>query len=297
MNLVDLTLSTVLSHVVVGLAEGMIFVLLALGLSLIFGLLGIVNFAHGSLFVLGAFFGFFILGLTGDFWVALIVGPIMVGIVGLAIERLLIQPLYGRRSPDDSLLITFGFSLVVVDVVRMIWGKRGVQFDPPEDFAGALDLGLTLFPTYRLLVISLTILLIIALRLFLVRTDLGLVIRAGARDPLITRALGIRLGRIRLLVFGLGAALAGFAGVLAGPMRKVSPDMGVSTVIEAFVVVVVGGMGIINGAVLAGLLLGQVSSLTVMFAPTMGSIAIFVAMALVLLVRPTGIFGEAGFME
>ena len=129
-------------------------------------------------------------------------------------------------------------------------GKRGVQFDPPEDFAGALDLGLTLFPTYRLLVISLTIILIIALRLFLVRTDLGLVIRAGARDPLMTRALGIRLGRIRLLVFGLGAALAGFAGVLAGPMRQVSPDMGVSTVIEAFVVVVVGGMGSINGAVL-----------------------------------------------
>jgi branched-chain amino acid transport system permease protein len=297
MSFADLTLSSVLSHFVVGLAEGMIFVLLALGLSLIFGLLGIVNFAHGSLFVLGAFFGFFILGLTDNFWLALLAGPIMVGIVGLAIERFLIQPLYDRRSPDDSLLITFGFSLVVVDLVRMIWGKRGVQFDPPEDFTGALDIGLTLFPTYRLLVIGLTLLVIIALRLFLVRTDLGLVIRAGARDPLMTRALGIRLGRIRFLVFGLGSALAGFAGVLAGPMRQVSPEMGVSAVIEAFVVVVVGGMGSINGAVLAGLLLGQVASFTVMFAPTMGDIAIFLTMAIVLLVRPTGIFGEAGFME
>jgi branched-chain amino acid transport system permease protein len=292
-----LSLSSVLAYVAVGLAEGMIFVLMALGLSLIFGLLGIVNFAHGSLFVLGAFSGFFLLGLTGSFWFALLFGPVLVGLLGLAMEKLLIQPLASRRSADDALLMTFGFSLVVVDVVRMIWGKRGVAFDPPEGFAGALDLGLTLFPTYRLLVIALTALVIIALRLFLVRTDLGLVIRAGTRDPLMTRVLGIRLGRIRFLVFGLGAALAALAGLLSAPMRQVSPEMGVSTVIEAFVVVVVGGMGSINGAVLAGLLLGQVVSLTKMLAPTMGEIVIFVAMAVVLLVRPTGLSGEAGFME
>jgi branched-chain amino acid transport system permease protein len=292
-----LSLSSVLAYVAVGLAEGMIFVLMALGLSLIFGLLGIVNFAHGSLFVLGAFSGFFLLGLTGSFWFALLFGPVLVGLLGLAMEKLLIQPLASRRSADDALLMTFGFSLVVVDVVRMIWGKRGVAFDPPEGFAGALDLGLTLFPTYRLLVIALTALVIIALRLFLVRTDLGLVIRAGTRDPLMTRVLGIRLGRIRFLVFGLGAALAALAGLLSAPMRQVSPEMGVSTVIDAFVVVVVGGMGSINGAVLAGLLLGQVVSLTKMLAPTMGEIVIFVAMAVVLLVRPTGLSGEAGFME
>jgi branched-chain amino acid transport system permease protein len=282
---------------VVGLAEGMIFVLMALGLSLIFGLLGIVNFAHGSLFVLGAFSGFFMLGLTGSFWLALLFGPVLVGLLGLAMEKVLIQPLASRRSADDALLMTFGFSLVVIDVVRMIWGKRGVAFDPPEGFASALDLGLTLFPTYRLLVIAVTALVIVALRLFLVRTDLGLVIRAGTREPVMTRVLGIRLGRIRFLVFGLGAALAALAGVLSAPMRQVSPEMGVSTVIEAFVVVVVGGMGSINGAVLAGLLLGQVVSLTKMVAPTMGEIVIFVAMAVVLLVRPTGLSGEAGFME
>jgi branched-chain amino acid transport system permease protein len=292
-----LSLSSVLAYMVVGLAEGMIFVLMALGLSLIFGLLGIVNFAHGSLFVLGAFSGFFMLGLTGSFWVALLFGPVLVGLLGLAMEKVLIQPLASRRSADDALLMTFGFSLVVIDVVRMIWGKRGVAFDPPEGFAGALDLGLTLFPTYRLLVIAVTALVIVALRLFLVRTDLGLVIRAGTREPLMTRVLGIRLGRIRFLVFGLGAALAALAGVLSAPMRQVSPEMGVSTVIEAFVVVVVGGMGSINGAVLAGLLLGQVVSLTKMVAPTMGEIVIFVAMAVVLLVRPTGLSGEAGFME
>jgi len=292
-----LSLSSVLAYMVVGLAEGMIFVLMALGLSLIFGLLGIVNFAHGSLFVLGAFSGFFMLGLTGSFWLALLFGPVLVGLLGLAMEKVLIQPLASRRSADDALLMTFGFSLVVIDVVRMIWGKRGVAFDPPESFAGALDLGLTLFPTYRLLVIAVTALVIVALRLFLVRTDLGLVIRAGTREPLMTRVLGIRLGRIRFLVFGLGAALAALAGVLSAPMRQVSPEMGVSTVIEAFVVVVVGGMGSINGAVLAGLLLGQVVSLTKMVAPTMGEIVIFVAMAVVLLVRPTGLSGEAGFME
>ena len=292
-----LTLSSVLAYMVVGLAEGMIFVLMALGLSLIFGLLGIVNFAHGSLFVLGAFSGFFLLGLTGSFWLALLFGPVLVGSLGLAMEKVLIQPLASRRSADDALLMTFGFSLVVIDVVRMIWGKRGVAFDPPEGFAGALDLGLTLFPTYRLLVIAVTVSVIVALRLFLVRTDLGLIIRAGTREPLMTRVLGIRLGRIRFLVFGLGAALAALAGVLSAPMRQVSPEMGVSTVIEAFVVVVVGGMGSINGAVLAGLLLGQVVSLTKMVAPTMGEIVIFVAMAVVLLVRPTGLSGEAGFME
>jgi branched-chain amino acid transport system permease protein len=293
----DLTLSSLVSHLVVGLAEGMIFVLLALGLSLIFGLLGIVNFAHGSLFVLGAYFGFFVFGLTGSFWLALLVGPVMVGVIGLLIEKGLVRPLYGRRSADDSLLITFGCSLVIVDLVRLIWGKRGVEFDPPFGFQGALDLGVTLFPMYWLVVIGGTLLVLAGLAWFLVGTDLGLIIRAGTREPLMTRALGIKLGRVRFLVFGIGAALAGLAGVLSGPISQVSPDMGVSTVIEAFVVVVVGGMGSIGGAVLAGLLLGQVVSLTEMIAPTVGGISIFMAMAVVLLVRPTGLLGESGFSE
>jgi branched-chain amino acid transport system permease protein len=289
-----ITLSSLAAHLVVGLAKGMIFTLLALGLSLIFGLLGVVNFAHGSLFVLGAFAGFFVLGLSGSFWAALVAAPLLVGIVGLAIERLLVRPLYDRRSPDDALLITFGFSLVVIDLVRIAWGKRGVEFNPPSSFTGALDLGFTLFPIYRLLVVAITALVIVGVWLFLSRTDLGLVIRAGTSEPTMTRALGVRLGRARLLVFGLGAALAGLAGVLSGPVRLVSAEMGVSTVIEAFVVVVVGGMGSIAGAVVAGLLLGEVVSLTEMVAPTMGQIAIFLAMAVVLLVRPRGLLGDAG---
>jgi branched-chain amino acid transport system permease protein len=282
---------------VVGLAQGMILVLMALGLSLIFGLLGVVNFAHGSLFVLGAFAGYFVLVQTDNFWLALLVGPLFVGLVGLVVERFLVRPLYGRKSADDALLVTFGFSLMALDAVRMIWGKRGVEFDAPSGFEGAIDLGFTLFPTYRLLVIGITLVVVIVLRTFLARTDIGLIVRAGTSDALMTRALGIRLGRVRLLMFGLGSALAGLAGVLSGPMRQVSPEMGVSMVIDAFVVVVVGGMGSLKGAFVAGLILGQVVSLTQMVAPTMGGIVIFLAMAMVLLIRPSGLFGEPGFMD
>jgi branched-subunit amino acid ABC-type transport system permease component len=145
----------------------MIFVLMALGLSLIFGLLGVVNFAHGSLFVLGAFAGYFVLVQTDNFWLALLVGPLFVGLVGLVVERFLVRPLYSRGSADDALLVTFGFSLMVLDAVRMIWGKRGVEFDAPSGFEGAIDLGFTLFPTYRLLVIGITLVVVLILRTFL----------------------------------------------------------------------------------------------------------------------------------
>ena len=226
----SVSLSAILSQTVVGLSLGMIYVLLALGLSLIFGMLGVVNFAHGSLFLLGAYLGFFVLGLTGNFWLALVIGPILVGLIGLAVERVLIRPL-ADRGTDAALLVTFGFSLVVVDLVRMVWGKRGVPFDAPTGLNRAVDLGWTLIPTYRLFVVGATIAVLVALWAFLLRTDLGLVIRAGTRDPLMTRALGIRLVRVRFLVFGLGATLAGLAGVLTAPMRHVFPEMGVNMLI------------------------------------------------------------------
>ena len=291
----SVSLSAILSQTAVGLSLGMIYVLLALGLSLIFGMLGVVNFAHGSLFLLGAYLGFFVLGLTGNFWLALVIGPILVGLIGLAVERVLIRPL-ADRGTDAALLVTFGFSLVVVDLVRMVWGKRGVPFDAPIGLNRAVDLGWALIPTYRLFVVGATIAVLVALWAFLLRTDLGLVIRAGTRDPLMTRALGIRLVRVRFLVFGLGATLAGLAGVLTAPMRHVFPEMGVNMLIEAFVVVVIGGMGSIPGAVVAGLLLGLAVSYTSLFAPTMGGIVIFIAMAIILLIRPRGLFGESGFM-
>ena len=294
--MIDITLSALAAQVFTGLVLGMFFVLLAIGLSLIFGLMTVVNFAHGSLYMLGAYFGFFLLGYTKSFWLSLVVAPLMVGTVGLLIERFLIRRLYGR-SPDDPLLLTFGLSLIIVEAVRIVWGKIGLTFDPPRALGGAINLGFMNFPAYRFFVIAVTIAVLIALWLFLEKTDVGLVIRAGSRDPLMVRALGVDLSRIWLLVFGIGTALAGLAGVLAGPMRGVYAEMGVTMVIESFVVVVVGGMGSLVGAVVAGVLMGQVVGLTTFFAPKAAEIMVFVVMALVLLVRPSGLFGEEGLLE
>jgi len=294
--LLDLSLSALAAQVFTGLVLGMFFVLLAIGLSLIFGLMTVVNFAHGSLYMLGAYFGFTVLALTGSFWLALLAAPLMVGGLGLLTERFLIRRLYGR-SPDDPLLLTFGLSLILVEAVRLIWGKIGRTLDPPRTLGGTLDLGFMRFPTYRVFVIAITVAVLVGLWLFLERTSVGLVIRAGSRDPLMVRALGIDVSRIWLLVFGIGTALAGLAGILAGPMRGVSAEMGVTMVIESFVVVVVGGMGSLIGAVVAGVLMGQVVGLTTFFAPKLAEIMVFVVMAVVLLIRPSGLFGEAGLLE
>ena len=289
-------LSTLLAQVFTGLVLGMIYVLLAIGLSLIFGLMTVVNFAHGALFMLGAYFGVFLINYTKSFWVALIVAPLMVGAVGLLMERFLIRRLYGR-SPDDPLLLTFGLSLILVEGVKVLWGKIGLTLDPPRALSGAVDLGFMAFPAYRLFLIGITVAVLIGLYFFLGRTNIGLIIRAGSRDPLMVRALGIDLGRVWLVVFGIGTALAGLAGILAGPMRGVYAEMGVTMVIESFVVIVVGGMGSLLGAVVAGLLIGQVVGLTTFFRPSAADIMVFVAMAVVLLVRPSGLFGEAGLAE
>ena len=288
--------STLLAQVFTGLVLGMIYVLLAIGLSLIFGLMTVVNFAHGALYMLGAYFGVFLLGYTKSFWVALIVAPLMVGALGLLMERFLIRRLYGR-SPDDPLLLTFGLSLILVEGVKVFWGKIGLTLDPPRALAGAVDLGFMAFPAYRLFLIAVTLAVLIGLYFFLGRTNIGLIIRAGSRDPLMVRALGIDLGRIWLVVFGLGTALAGLAGMLAGPMRGAYAEMGVNMVIESFVVIVVGGMGSLLGAVVAGLLIGQVVGLTTLFVPKAAEIMVFLVMAVVLLVRPSGLFGEAGLAE
>jgi len=289
-------LSTLLAQVFTGLVLGMIYVLLAIGLSLIFGLMTVVNFAHGALFMLGAYFGVFLLAHTKSFWVALIVAPLMVGALGLLMERFLIRRLYGR-SPDDPLLLTFGLSLILVEGVKVVWGKIGLTLDPPRALAGAVDLGFMAFPAYRLFLIAVTVAVLVGLYFFLGRTNIGLIIRAGSRDPLMVRALGIDLSRVWLVVFGIGTALAGLAGILAGPMRGAYAEMGVTMVIESFVVIVVGGMGSLLGAVVAGLLIGQVVGLTTLFIPKAAEIMVFMVMAVILLVRPSGLFGEAGLLE
>lgn len=278
-----------------GLALGSVFVLLAVGLSLIFGLLTVVNFAHGAFYMLGAYAGVFFIGYLGNFWLTLAVVPLAVGAVGLAVERWLVRPLYGRGI-DYPLMLTFGLAYVLVEVVRILFGAEGVPFDAPASLMGAVDIGVGYFPAYRLFVIAATAVLVLALWLFLEKTSYGLVIRAGARDGEIVRVLGIDISRVWLVVFALGTAVAGLAGVLSAPMRSVFPDMGTSVLVEAFVVTVVGGMGSLAGAVVAGLLVGVVVSMTSLFAPAMAEVSMFALMALVLLLRPQGLFGKKGLM-
>lgn len=288
--------ATLMAQVFTGLVLGGIYVLLAMGLSLIFGLMTVVNFAHGAFYMWGAYLGFLVLSVTGSFWLALVVAPLTVGLIGLATERGLVRKLYGRDI-NDPLLLTFGLSFVLVATIRLLFGKTGKTFDPPALLAGSVNLGFTVFPVYRLFVIAVTAAVVLALWYLLERTDLGLIIRAGTRDSLMVRLLGLDLGRIWWLVFGIGIALAGLGGVLAAPMRGVYPEMGIGMLIESFVVVVVGGMGSLPGAVVSGVLIGQVVSLTTLFNPKLADIMIFIFMGAVLLVRPSGLFGEAGLLE
>lgn len=279
-----------------GVALGAVYVLLALGLSLVFGMLTVVNFAHGAMFALGAYVGFFLLGLGWNFWVALAVVPLAVGGFGMVVERFLIRPLYGRPI-DDPLLLTFGLAYVVVEGIRIVFGKQGQPVEMPEALMGAVDLWIGYFPLYRVFLIGVAVVVVVALWLFLERTRMGLTLRALARDPTILRVLGVNVGRVWLLVFGLGAGLAGLAGVLAAPLQGVAPEMGIPVLAEAFVVTVVGGMGSLVGAVVAALLVGVTFSMVGLFAPEMAKVSIFALMALVLLFRPQGLFGRPGLMS
>jgi branched-chain amino acid transport system permease protein len=279
-----------------GLALGAIYVLFAIGLSLIFGMLTVVNFAHGAFFMVGAYVGLFVLMLGGNFWLALVVTPLTVGIIGLIVERFLVRPLYGRGI-DYPLLLTFGLSYVMIELVRIAFGKTGYPFDTPELLQGAVNIGIGYFPLYRLFVLGAAAAVLVGLWLFLEKTSFGLIIRAGARDPQIVRVLGVDVSRVWLVVFGMGTGIAGLAGVLAAPLQGVIPEMGSTILAEAFVVTVVGGMGSIGGAVIAGLLVGVVVSMSSLFAPEMAKVSIFALMALVLLVRPQGFFGRAGLMS
>jgi len=274
-----------------GVALGAILVLTALGLSIIFGMLGVVNFAHGALFMVGAYAGLWVASLTGSFWWGLLVAPVMIGLFGMLIEYFLIRPLYGR-SIDDPLLLTFGLSYVLVEGVRIVFGTDGIPFPTPPALTGVLDLGVGFFPIYRIFVVGVVIVVVLLLWLGLEKTRFGLIVRAGARDPTMMRVLGVDISKVWLLVFGLGVGLASLGGVLSGPMRSVNPEMGSLVLAEAFVVTVIGGLGSLLGSIIAGLAVGIVISMTALFAPEMATIVMFALMAVVLLVRPQGLFGK-----
>jgi branched-chain amino acid transport system permease protein len=289
----EITPSLLMLQLMTGIALGAVYALLAIGLSLIFGMLTVVNFAHGAFFMVGAFLGVYFLGLTGHFWLSLVITPLVVGAIGLLAERFLVRPLYGRGI-DYPLLLTFGLSYVLIDVVRALFGIEGLTSSTPAALRGAVSLGFGHFPLYRLFLMAATAVVVLALWLFLEKTRYGLIIRAGSRDAEIVRVLGVDIAKVWWLVFGLGTAIAGLSGVLAAPTRAVNPEMGIHVLAEAFVVTVVGGMGSLPGAVVAGLLVGIVFSMTALVAPAYAEMSIFVLMAMVLLVRPQGFSGKAG---
>ena len=279
-----------------GIARGAVYALLAIGLSLIFGMLTVVNFAHGAFFMVGAFLGVYSLGLTGSFWFSLLLVPLATGTIGLACERFLVRPLYGRGI-DYPLLLTFGLSYVLIDVMRFTFGIEGIPTSTPVELKGSVYLGFGHFPLYRLFLIAATAVIVLGLWLFIEKTRYGLIIRAGSRDPEIVKVLGIDIAKVWWLVFGLGTAIAGLSGLLAAPTRAVNPEMGIPILAESFVVTVVGGMGSLPGAVVAGLLVGVVFAMTALVAPEYAELSIFVLMAVVLLIRPQGFFGKAGLMS
>lgn len=286
-----------LFQVFTGLVLGMIFILLAIGLSLIFGLLTVVNFAHGALFMWGAYIGLICMQYIESFWVALIVVPLVIGGLGMAIEFFLVRRLYGL-NPDYPLLLTFAVSLTLIEAVRVLFGTTGYPFNAPPLLQGTVNFfQMFSFPIYRIFVIFMTAAMILFLWLFLKKTNVGLIIRGGTRNSEMVRLLGIDISKVWLMVFGIGTGMAGLAGLLAAPMRGVYPEMGIAMLVECFVVTVVGGMGSIKGAVVSGLLLGQVVSMTALFFAEASYVVIFVVMAVVLLIKPSGLFGISGLLE
>jgi branched-chain amino acid transport system permease protein len=291
----DLSPQLLALQLVTGLSLGAVYALLAIGLSLIFGMMGVVNFAHGAFFMVGAFLGVYFLGLTGSFWLGLVIVPLVTGLLGMVTERLFVRPLYGRGI-DYPLLLTFGLSYVLIEAVRILFGIEGLPTATPAQLRGAVNIGIGLFPLYRLFLIGAAATVILGLWLFVEKTRYGLIIRAGSRTPDMVRVLGVNMSRIWLIVFGLGTAIAGLSGALAAPIRGVNPEMGIPVLAESFVVTVVGGLGSLLGAVTAGLLVGVVYSMTSLFAPDFADLSVFVLMAVVLLIKPQGLFGKSGYM-
>jgi branched-chain amino acid transport system permease protein len=283
-------ISLILGQIMIGLVLGGILALVAAGFSIIFGMMQIINFAHGVFFTFGAYFGYASLSLIGNFWISLVIVPIAVGVVGCVTEFFILRPLSGR-DPADSLLATFGFTLAGIEIIRLVWGKEGIPFVTPDLLVGASDLGVVIFPTYRLFVMVVTGLIVIALWLFIEKTNLGSIIRAGTSDSVMAKAMGINISKVWSLVFGFGCALAAMGGLLAAPMQSVYPEMGLNVIIECFVIVVIAGLGSIMGAVISSLLVGvTISMATLIYAP-MAHVVIFMLMIVVLLIRPTGLFG------
>jgi branched-chain amino acid transport system permease protein len=279
-------------QLLIGLINGSFYALLSLGLAVIFGMLNIINFAHGAQYMLGALTAYLLLKNLGlGYWESLIVAPVIVGIIGVIIERVLLQWIY-KLDHLYGLLLTFGFALIVEGVARNYYGSAGLPYTLPDSLRGGQNLGFMFLPNYRLWVVTASLTVCLGTWFVIERTRIGAYLRAATENPTLVRAFGINVPRMITLTYGFGVALAAFAGVMAAPIYNVSPNMGSELIIVVFAVVVIGGMGSILGAIVTGFGLGVIEGLTKVFFPEASNTVIFVIMAIVLLVRPAGLFGR-----
>ncbi|MGQ7957536.1 branched-chain amino acid ABC transporter permease [Pseudomonas sp. SP16.1] len=285
-------LSVLLGQLLLGLINGAFYALLSLGLAIIFGLLRIINFAHGAQYMLGAFAAVLGLGYLGvNYWVALVLAPLLVGALGMAIERGLLRRIAGEDHLY-GLLLTFGLALIVEGSFVKLFGVSGLSYPMPEQLKGGYNLGFMFLPTYRAWVVVAAVLVCLGTWYMIERTRLGSYLRAGTENPKLMQAFGINVPLLITLTYGYGAALAAFAGVLAAPIYSVTPTMGANLLIVVFAVVVIGGMGSIMGAIVTGLAMGLIEGLTKVFYPEAANTIVFLVMVLVLLTRPAGLFGK-----
>jgi branched-chain amino acid transport system permease protein len=288
-----LSWSNFLSQLFNGLAQGALLALISSGLTIIYGTLGVLNLAHGAMFMLGGYAGYVTFQATGSFVLSVIAGTLFMGVVGIALERIVIRHFYGRPD-EDQLLVTFGLAIVFVEIVRYFFTSETKTVMAPPALSGITPLGVMFYPTYRLAVMGIVAVALLLLFLVLYRTRLGMIVRAGIEDPVMVDSLGINVYRVFMVVFGIGAMAAGFAGIVNAPVVSLSPDMGEAILVQTFVVIVIGGVGSFPGAVVGGLIAGEIISLTSMVNPAYAHVMLFAAMTLMLLVRPRGLFGVKG---
>ncbi|HUC68786.1 MAG TPA: branched-chain amino acid ABC transporter permease [Stellaceae bacterium] len=273
-----------------GLALGALLALISSGLTIIYGTLGVLNLAHGAMFMLGGYAGYVAYEATGSFAIAVVAGSLFLAVVGVLMERVIIRYFYSR-PPEDQILVTFGIGICLVEIVRLVFGSLSKTVPPPSWAAGISSLGFMFYPTYRLVVVGIIAVALLALFVVLFRTRLGLIVRAGIEDSAMVDALGIDVDRVFMVVFGIGAMAAGFAGIVNAPVVSLTPDMGDAILVQTFVVVVIGGVGSFTGAILGGLISGEILSLTSMVDPSYSGVMLFAVMTLVLMLRPQGLLG------
>ncbi|SNS13078.1 amino acid/amide ABC transporter membrane protein 1, HAAT family [Noviherbaspirillum humi] len=292
MEIFGIPLQAMLSQLLLGLVNGSFYAMLSLGLAIIFGLLNVINFAHGALYMMGAFFAWMGLSYLGvNYWVMLVAAPLLVGVFGMIIERTMLRWLY-KLDHLYGLLLTFGITLLLEGLFRSVYGVSGQPYSVPDALSGAFNLGFMIMPKYRAWVVLASIVVCLLTWFVIEKTKLGAYLRAGTENPKLVEAFGINVPLMVTLTYGFGVALAAFAGVLAAPVVQISPLMGSNLIIVVFAVVVIGGMGSILGSILSGLGLGVIEGFTRVFYPELSATVVFIIMAIVLMIRPAGLFGK-----